>query len=483
MRNGGSYSVTENDSLIIMIHLERAGIDYAYSVARHNGMSLEQVEATLEDLVRKGLVERAGSSSIKRSDARFKRSDEVHKHHTYFSLTRAGKLALREVKLSARKHAARLSGTKLGSLMRKGAETLMKEASSDELKWLEEHGMIQEVSGRLIVTAYGRLVLEQVALLGERTLFLVKFLGTASGAPVSGFFPSSMIVIKNGEKVLVDVGEGIQHQLFRSGIGLRGLHTIVITHMHGDHVMGLPGLLMSLSLLNADMSISIHGPREVKGFVEFVLDATRSGQDALGWTSFREIGQPFSVGEMSIRPFRVKHRIPSFGLVFQENQRPGRFLVEEALKLGVPRGPLWGKLQRGQAISLEGHVITPQQVLGPARKGAKLTFTGDAAPSEELVANARESDCLIHDAAFPPGDEEEAHRFGHSTWKDAINSAKEACVKKLVLYNFGGKTVSQLDELLAFAESQFPGVVLAKDMMELEVSVDDGFDRACKGLC
>ena len=306
----------------------------------------------------------------------------------------------------------------------------------------------------------------------------VKFLGTASGSPVSGLFPASALIEKDGKKLLVDVGEGIQYQLFKSGEGLRGLQTIFITHMHGDHVLGLPGLLMTLSLLNWNGELRIYGPAGLKEFVTSVLQATGSGEGVLNRTSFFDFNQDFAVGEMRIKPFRVRHRIEANGLLVNEADKPGRFDEAAALSLGVPRGPLWGQLQRGKTVEVGGKVVRPEQVLGPTRRGASLVYTGDAAPSEEITRLARGVDCLIHDAAFRKEDEEEAHQFGHSTWYDAVRAAKEAGARRLILFNFGGRMISSLDDVLASAKREFPETYLATDLSEFYVASAAEIDKA-----
>lgn len=294
-------------------------------------------------------------------------------------------------------------------------------------------------------------------------------MGTASGTPVSGLFPASVLVEKDGKKMLVDCGEGIQHQFFRSKEGLRGLSVIFITHMHGDHVLGLPGFLMSLSLLNWEGRIRIYGPERIRDLVEFTLEATLSGTQILDKFDFYANNSEFTVGDLNVKPFRVEHRVEAYGLKIEEADKPGKFNEEAAKELGIPRGPLWGQLQRGKKVHINGIEFTPEQVLGPARPGVKFVYTGDASPSEEIIRQARGTDCLVHDAAFPKGDEIAAHEFGHSTWYDAVKEAKEAGVNQLILFNFGGKAVSQLAQIELEVKKEFQNSYLAKDLWDFYV--------------
>ncbi|MFQ1021164.1 ribonuclease Z [Tardisphaera saccharovorans] len=303
----------------------------------------------------------------------------------------------------------------------------------------------------------------------------IKFLGTASGTPISGLFPASALLEDNGKKLLIDCGEGIQYQLFRSGVGLRGLEAVLITHMHGDHVLGLPGFLMTLSLLRWDGKLVIYGPKELEGFVTFTLKITRSGLDVLERTEFKELDSAgtFSVGDMMVTPFPVRHRIRAFGAVIEERSKPGRFNVDRARKLGIPRGPLWGELQRGRSVAINGVEFKPEQVLGPPRRGAKVVYTGDSAPSDSIIERAQGADCLIHDAAFPKGDEEEAHAFGHSTWGDAVQAARTAGVRSLILFNFGGKAVSNISKIGSEARKEFQETYVANDLWECVVKAEE----------
>ncbi len=303
----------------------------------------------------------------------------------------------------------------------------------------------------------------------------IKFLGTASGTPISGLFPASALFEDNGKKLLIDCGEGIQYQLFRSGIGLRGLEAVLITHMHGDHVLGLPGFLMTLSLLRWEGKLVIYGPNELEEFVTFILKATHSGLEVLERTEFKKLDScgTFSVGEMMVTPFPVRHRIRAFGAVIEERSKPGRFNVDMARKLGIPRGPLWGELQRGRSVVVNGIEFKPEQVLGPPRKGARVVYTGDSAPSESVIERARGADCLIHDAAFPKGDEEEAHAFGHSTWGDAVQAARTAGVRSLILFNFGGKAVSDMSKIESEARKEFQETYVAKDLWDYAVKAEE----------
>ena len=297
------------------------------------------------------------------------------------------------------------------------------------------------------------------------------FLGTGSGKPTPSRNVSCMGLFRDGELYLFDCGEGSQTQMARSTLRPGTLAGVFLTHFHGDHVNGLPGLLGTLALNQRTEPLPICAPpglarwfrtlRQVgilhPGFPIDLLEVSEQGvvYRGDGW-------------RLEARP--LSHRVPCWGYAFIEDARPGRFDVEAARALGVPSGPLFGKLQRGVSITLDdGRTITPEQVLGPARPGFKLAYCCDTIPCEGAVELARGADVLVHESTYPAGDERAARARGHSTAGDAARCAKEAGARKLILTHFSQKHL-RLDEFTSGAREIFGPTIAAHDFMEVELT-------------
>jgi ribonuclease Z len=296
------------------------------------------------------------------------------------------------------------------------------------------------------------------------------FLGTGSGKPMPHRSVSAIGLQRDGDLFLLDCGEGAQVQLARSTLRPGNLAGIFLSHFHGDHVNGLPGLLGTMTLNQRDGGLPLVGPRGTKrwlrtlrelgilnpGFPIHINEVEAPGIVFMG-DGFHFIAGP------------LNHRVTCWGYAYIEEARPGRFDLEAARALGIPHGPLYGKLQRGESITLEdGRTITPDQVLGDARPGLKIAYCCDTAPHPDVVELARGADLLIHESTYPAGDEEWARERRHSTSADAARCALEAGVGKLVLTHFSQKHL-RADEFLEGARAIFPNTIAAYDLMEIEV--------------
>jgi len=302
----------------------------------------------------------------------------------------------------------------------------------------------------------------------------VIFLGTAGSIPTLQRSLPAIAVQRKGELILFDCGEGVQRQMIQAGIGFHRKTKVLITHMHGDHVLGLPGLFQTMSLLDRERKLEVYGPSGIKAFVEATQ---RTVQFTLTFPiEFFEIedaGVVCKEKEYEVHAIWVDHVIPSLAYSLTEKPRPGRFHPEKARSLEVPEGFLWSKLQQGSTVKLSnGRVVKPEEVLGPPRPGRKIVYTGDARPVENLVEFAENADLLIHDATFDDELWERAREDGHSTPSQAAETAKKAGTKRLVLTHISAR-YKDPSLLLEQAKKIFPRVDLAEDFMRIDLPLLD----------
>jgi ribonuclease Z len=310
---------------------------------------------------------------------------------------------------------------------------------------------------------------------GEGCLELT-FLGTGAAAPtlarnVSGL---ALRLTERGEIWLFDCGEGTQHQFMRSGLRLSRVRRIFISHLHGDHVYGLPGLLASRSQVVADRPIDLYGPPGLRAFVASWLPTGYSEVEGGVTVHQPRPGLVCVDGELSVHCRPLRHRVPTLGYRVDERSRPGAFDAERAAALGVPAGPLYGRLKRGERLVLEdGRAIDGRALVGPSEPGRALAYCCDTAYCDEAVELARGVDLLIHEATFAEGDAEVARVGRHSTAAVAARVAREAGAKALVLTHISSRyaagAATSEAELLDEARVIFPGALLAHDLLRLRL--------------
>jgi len=272
---------------------------------------------------------------------------------------------------------------------------------------------------------------------------------------------SATLVRRGGDRLLFDCAEGTQRQLLRSDVGLIELEEIYLTHFHADHYLGLPGMLKTFALRGREIPLTVYGPR---------------GLNELFGTLRRIFGRlTYPVATVELEPgarldrdgyrvdaFAVDHRVTALGYRLVEDERPGRFDVDEATRLGVPDGRERGQLQRGESVTLaDGRTVTPADVLGDARAGRTVVLAGDTAPAASVVDAAAAADLLVHEATFLADERERARETAHSTAGEAALVAREAGVKLLALTHvstryFGHQVVEEATEL-------FPATVVPRD--------------------
>jgi ribonuclease Z len=302
-------------------------------------------------------------------------------------------------------------------------------------------------------------------------------LGTSSGKPTLRRNVSALAVVGEGEWWLFDCGEGTQTQIARAGISPQKLAGVFISHLHGDHFNGLPGLLSTMSLDQREKELTLVGPTGIDEYLrllarlnichinyplrlrEFDAQYFAGGEQELVYESAR-----FTV---TTRP--LDHRIFALGYRLEEKTKPGRFNLERAKALGVPPGPLYSRLQSGQSITLEdGRMIHPSEVLGPPRPGKVVSYCLDTRPCANAVKLSENADWLIHEATFTEELIEESNHFGHSTAIQAAEIAIEAKARRLLITHFSSR-FPDIRLLLEEARSVFPQTIAAEDLIEVEV--------------
>jgi len=299
------------------------------------------------------------------------------------------------------------------------------------------------------------------------------FLGTAGSIPTPERGLSAIAIKRKNELLLFDCGEGTQRQMIQTKVGFHRKTKVFITHLHGDHVLGLPGLLQTMSLLGRINKLEIYGPIGIKDFVNAVNQTVHFTLTFPVKVNEIEEGMVCEEKEYIVTAVQSEHLNPSLAYALIENSRAGRFNIEKAKKIGVPEGPLWSKLQSGQSVKLpDERIIKPETILGAPRPGRKIVYTGDTGPSEKIAKLAEFADLLIHEATFEDEMNERAIEDGHSTPSMAAKIAKVASVKHLVLTHISAR-YKNADVLLQQAKKTFVNTNLAEDFLRLELPLNE----------
>lgn len=294
------------------------------------------------------------------------------------------------------------------------------------------------------------------------------FLGTGGSWPSRERNVSSIAMKMNGEIILLDCGEGTQRQLMQSSLSFMKIKKILISHFHGDHFLGVPGLIQSMYLNERSEPLEIFGPKGTSYIINSLL--------SLGYfnPTFDIITQDLKDKDIivcedyEIKIRSVDHGVPTLAFCIEEQPRKGKFNKEKALELGIPEGPLFRKLQEGGTIVHDGVTVNPETVMGIPRKGRKIVYSGDTKPTQAVIELAKDCDVLIHDATLDKNLEDKASDFGHSSASQAAFIAKEAGVKVLFLTHISPryKDGSILEEE---AKKIFQKSYLATDFLEYDV--------------
>jgi ribonuclease Z len=298
----------------------------------------------------------------------------------------------------------------------------------------------------------------------------VVFLGTSGSIPTPSRGSPAIAVVRERELLLFDCGEGTQQKMFAAHLGFGRPTRVFISHLHGDHLLGLPGLIQTMSLLGREQPLRIYGPRGLCQFLAFFSSLFGGPNFPLEIGEIEEPGEVCTGRGYTVSVVPADHGTEGWSYALVEEPRPGRFHQEKALELGVPKGPLWKQLQQGKAVALpDKRIVRPEEIADPPRPGRKIVYSGDTRPNDALVELARDADLLIHESTF--GDElaEKASLDGHSTPSQAAEVAKRAGVKELILTHISPRYVDS-SLLLEQARRIFENTRVAEDLMKVEVS-------------
>ncbi|NYB52539.1 MAG: ribonuclease Z [Methanobacteriaceae archaeon] len=298
------------------------------------------------------------------------------------------------------------------------------------------------------------------------------FLGTSSALPTPNRNHSSIALKAFGEIMLFDCGEGTQRQMARIKLSPMKVNNIFITHLHGDHFLGLPGMIQSMAFRGRKEPLHIYGP---KGINETVHNIKNLGFYSLSFQiNAHEVeeGVVAETDEYLIKCCPTHHSIVNLAYSVEEKRSP-KFLKEKAIKLGLEPGPDFGKLQRGISVEVDGRLIEPEEVLGPERRGRKIVYSGDTRPCLEMVDFAKHANVLIHESTFESSQEVKARETGHSTTTQAAEIAKKAEVSLLILSHISTR-YRDSNLLKEEANQIFDQVMVAEDFKVIEVERNGG---------
>ncbi|MBN2413881.1 ribonuclease Z [candidate division KSB1 bacterium] len=300
----------------------------------------------------------------------------------------------------------------------------------------------------------------------------IQFLGTGAAVPSMRRGLPSLTIKHDGGIILCDIGEGTQMNILRAGISPSKIHTIFISHLHGDHIFGLPGFLTSQQMMDRMNPLTVIGPAGIRQFYESIREI--SGFDIQYPLYFKELTEnapePFQAGPFQVTAKILEHRTACYGYRFSEAEKPGKFDVQKAEQFGIPPGPLRSDLQQGKIINIRGKNINPGEVLGPPYPGRTIVFCTDTRPCENTVKLAKNASLLIHDSTFSKKLTERAQKTFHSTSVQAAEIAVQAGVEKLFLWHLSIRhDENDEQEMLKEAREIFPQTYLPCDFETLEL--------------
>lgn len=299
------------------------------------------------------------------------------------------------------------------------------------------------------------------------------FLGTGAAVPSVERNVSGLLLEREGSAFLFDCGEGTQRQMMRYATGF-GVSDVFISHFHADHTLGLPGMLRTMALQDRTAPIRIHGPagahQHLGTLVALGMERPRFPVEIIELAP----GDRVERGDFAIVTAEARHKGKCLGFALVEEERLGRFDPERARALGVPEGPLWGAIHRGETITLaDGRRIGPGELVGPSRPGRKVVLSGDTAPCRTIAELAQGADLLVHEATFGSDEAERARETRHSTAREAATVAQGSGAKRLVLTHISARYSREAPELLHEAREVFPESSVARDGLVVEVGFPD----------
>ena len=295
------------------------------------------------------------------------------------------------------------------------------------------------------------------------------FLGTSAAQPTERRGLSCICLEKEGEILMFDAGEAAQIAYMKSGLGWNKKMKLFVTHLHGDHCVGILGLLQTMSMQNRTESLEIFGPKGIDEFLAANIKVLNFGLPFSILINIINEGKIFENKKYMIHTVKANHSITAFSYLFEEKDKPGRFNVQKAKELGIPEGELWNKLQNGEEITNNETTIKPEQVLGEKRPGKKIGISGDTMPTKKLEEFFYQCDYLVFDSTFIEEEKQRALDTCHSTAKQAAELGKNAEVKNLILTHFSARYKDELQHKME-AEKIHNSVITAKDLLEVEIN-------------
>jgi len=294
------------------------------------------------------------------------------------------------------------------------------------------------------------------------------FLGTSAAQPTERRGLSCICLENNGEILMFDAGEASQISYMKSGLGWNKKMKLFVTHLHGDHCVGILGLLQTMSMQNRTESLEIFGPKGIDEFLAANIKILNFGLSFSILITIVKEGKIFENKKFSMYAAKANHSITAFSYLFEEKDKPGRFNVEKAKELGIPEGELWNKLQNGEEVINNEKIIKSIQVLGKKRPGKKIGISGDTMPTKELEEFFKECDYLVFDSTFLDEEKQKAQDTCHSTAKQAAQLGKNSNVKNLILTHFSARYKDEIGHLTE-AKKIHDSVITAKDLLEIEI--------------
>ncbi|MBT5842415.1 MAG: ribonuclease Z [Thaumarchaeota archaeon] len=294
------------------------------------------------------------------------------------------------------------------------------------------------------------------------------FLGTSAAQPTERRGLSCICLERDGEILMFDAGESAQISFMKSGLGWNKKMKIFVTHLHGDHCVGILGLLQTMSMQNRTETLEIYGPSGIEEFIAANIKVLNFGLSFPVLINVINEEKIIDNEKFTIHTCKANHSITAFSYLIEEKDKPGRFNVEKAKELGIPEGELWNKLQNGNEINHNEKIIKPEQVLGEKRPGKKIGISGDTMPTEKLEKFFDECDYLVFDSTFLDEEKQRAQDTCHSTAKQAATLAKNAKVKNLILTHFSARYKDEIGHLNE-AKEIHDSVITARDLLEIEI--------------
>lgn len=294
------------------------------------------------------------------------------------------------------------------------------------------------------------------------------FLGTSAAQPTHERGLSCICLEREGEILMFDAGEGAQVSYLKSGLGWNKKMKIFVTHMHGDHCIGILGLLQTMTLQHRTEPIEIYGPDGIEQFIGENIRILQFGLSFPVMITAVSAGLVCEEKSYLVYAQKAQHSVLAFSYMFAEKEKLGKFDRDQALRLGIPEGPLWHELQLGKEVKVGNDIFKPSQVVGQKRPGRKIGISGDTRPTKLLEEFFKDCDYLSFDCTFSDQLKEKAVETNHTTAKEAATLAKNANVTNLILTHFSARYKDE-DELVREARQIHGSVIAAKDLLEVEI--------------